>query len=132
MQLYSNITNLSGDQFKNIINYLSKRCERVSIYFPNDAEDEVLAFKNKFLRVTDIFEGDDEIAGLEPKEGFSMVIASISDTVQDLLSEVKCSYHLSFGLIKNDQALLYVGDEGEIVVDTDEELDLSFFDGFNK
>lgn len=132
MQLYSNISNLSGDQFKNIIKYLANHCEKVSIYFPNEADDELVTFKNRFLQATDIFEGEDEVAGLEPKEGFSMVIASISEPVQALLSEVKSSYHLSFGLIKNDQALLYVGDEGEIVVDSDEDLDLSYFDGFNK
>lgn len=132
MQLYSNISNLSGDQFKGIIDYLSGRCEKVSIYFPNDADADLLAFKNKFLQATDIFEGEDEVAGLEPKEGFSMVIASISEPVKELLSEVKSSYHLSFGLIQGDQAVLYVGDEGEIVVDTEESLDLSHFDGFTK
>lgn len=132
MQLYSNISNLSGDQFRTIISYLSGRCEKVSIYFPNDADADLLAFKNKFLQVTDIFEGEDEVAGLEPKEGFSMVIASISSSVQDLLSEVKSSYHLSFGLIQGDQAVLYVGDEGEIVVDSDEELDSTYFDGFTQ
>lgn len=132
MQLYSNISNLSGNQFKNIIKYLSDFCEKVSIYFPNDADSELLAFKNKFLQATHIFEGEDEVAGLEPKEGFSMVIASTSPVVQELLSEVKSSYHLSFGLIKNDQALLYVGDEGEIVIDSEDELDLSVFDGFTK
>ncbi|MGL6173040.1 MAG: hypothetical protein ACRC1P_00315 [Cellulosilyticaceae bacterium] len=132
MQLYSNISNLSGDQFKTIISYLSGRCEKVSIYFPNDADADLLAFKNKFLQATDIFEGEDEIAGLEPKEGFSMVIASISEPVQDLLSEVKSSYHLSFGLIEGDQALLYVDDEGGIVVDSEKSLDLAHFASFTQ
>lgn len=122
MKLYANLSKISNDTMHDILGYFFNICNKVNIYFPNDSDDELISFKDTFLEATSISELDeDESSPLEPKEGFSMVIASLSPKVNDLLSQVKSSYHLSFGLIQDDKVLLYLGDEGEVVIESDDE-----------
>lgn len=120
MKLYSDLSQISSEHMQDIVNYFFNICNKVNIYFPNDANDELVAFKDSFLTATCISELEDDTSTLEPKEGFSMVIASLSPQVNDLLRHVKASYHLSFGLIQDDRVLLYVGDEGEVVIETED------------
>lgn len=122
MKLYANLSHISNDTMHDILGYFFNICNKVNIYFPNDSDDELISFKDTFLEATSISElNEDESSPLEPKEGFSMVIASLSPKVNDLLTQVKSSYHLSFGLIQDDKVLLYLGDEGEVVIESDDE-----------
>lgn len=121
MKLYANLSQLSANTMQDITGYFFDICNKVNIYFPNDADAELLSFKDAFLAATSIGEFEDEPSALEPKEGFTMVIASLSPKVNELINQVKSSYHLSFGLIQDDKVLLYVGDEGEVVVESDDE-----------
>lgn len=124
MKLYSTIASLPAKELETIIKYFSNACDKINIYFPNDCSEELSKFKEAFLSAIDLQEMEDELSTLEPKEGFTMIIASLSDEVCNLLLQVKVSYHLSFGLIKNDTVVLYAGDEGELVLeDTDPELE---------
>ncbi|MGL5677244.1 MAG: hypothetical protein ACRDDX_12570 [Cellulosilyticaceae bacterium] len=121
MKLYSNTAALSGEAFGQMLDTFYPLCDKVSIYFPNDGEDAVMTFKNKFLQAIELCEIEDELSVLEPKEGFSMVIASIAPThVQALLKEIHPSFHLSFGLIKDETLVFFVGEEGEIAIDVDD------------
>lgn len=122
MKLYANLSQLSTDTMHDITGYFFNICNKVNIYFPNDANAELVAFKDAFLAATSIGEFEDETSALEPKEGFTMVIASLSPQVKQLLEQIKSSYHLSFGLIQDDKVLLYLGDEGEVVVESDDEV----------
>lgn len=121
MKLYSDLSQISSEHMQDIVNYFFNICNKVNIYFPNEADSELVAFKDSFLTATCISELEDDTSALEPKEGFSMVIASLSPQVNDLLRHVKASYHLSFGLIQDDKVLLYVGDEGELVIETEDD-----------
>lgn len=120
MKLYGNTSNLSGQAFSDLLKYFYPACDKVSIYFPNDAEEPVTNFKNTFLKAIELCELDDEDSVLEPKEGFTMVIASLSDEVQSLLTQIHPSFHLSFGIIKEETLILFIGEEGEIAIDTED------------
>ena len=121
MKLYTDLSALTSDAFGQMLDIFYPLCDKVSIYFPNDCEEPVTAFKNKFLSATELCEIEDELAVLEPKEGFSMVIASIdSPSVQSLLKEINSSFHLSFGLIKDELLVFFVGEEGEIAIDVED------------
>lgn len=121
MKLYTDIAALSGDAFGQMLDVFYPLCDKVSIYFPNDGEEAVMAFKNKFLNAIELYEIEDELSVLEPKEGFSMVIASVAPThVQNLLKEIHPSFHLSFGLIKDETLVFFVGEEGEIAIDVED------------
>lgn len=121
MKLYGNTSDLSGESFGEVLDYFYPLCDKVSIYFPNDGDDALMAFKNKFLEATSLCEIEDELSVLEPKEGFAMVIASLaSEAVQQLLKAIHPSFHLSFGLVKDETLVLFVGEEGEIAIDTED------------
>lgn len=122
MKLYADLSQVSTENMHDIMGYFFNICNKVNIYFPNDADDELISFKDAFLEATSIGELDeDESSPLEPKEGFTMVIAALSPKVRDLLTQVKSSYHLSFGLIQDDKVLFFLGDEGEVVIESDDE-----------
>lgn len=119
MRLYASTLTMTNDLYTEIIKYFFNTCDKVNIYFPNEASMELLEFKKEFLSTTHIYEPEDELAHLEPKEGFTMIIASLSEEVKNLLLNIKTSYHLSFGLIEGFNVVLYIGNDGECVVEMD-------------
>lgn len=128
MRRYTKLSTLELSQFKQILNFFFDRCDKVNIYFPNAIKgalsEEITTFKNKFLAATHIIEASDELGSLEEtleeKEGFSMVIASLTDEVKALLLEMKPQLHLSLGLISGEKVLFYLGDEDECVIEANE------------
>lgn len=120
MKLYGNLSSLNDGQFNTLLDFFYPECNKVSIYFPNDAEVAVINFKERFLEAIDLCEIDDEPSILEPKEGFSMVIAALSDNVKELLKEIHPSFHLSFGIIQEEALVLFVGEEGELAIDSEQ------------
>lgn len=134
MKLYANISELSQETFHAIVEFCFPYCNKLSIYFPNDCPSNLNTFKIKFLSATELYAIDDELAVLEPKEGFSMVITSLSKTVQYLLSELPYGEALSFGLIQDENLVFFISEEGEIALDLPSEAiqDLSLFAVFTK
>lgn len=128
MRRYTKLSTLELSHFKEILNFFFDRCDKVNIYFPNaikgSLSTEITTFKNKFLAATHIIENSDELANLEEtleeKEGFSMIIASLTPEVKTLLLEMKPQLHLSLGLISGDKVLFYLGDEDECVIEANE------------
>lgn len=134
MKLYANISELSQETFNAILEFCFPYCNKLSIYFPNDCQSTLNTFKIKFLSATELYAIDDELAVLEPKEGFSMVITSLSETVQKLLFELPYGEALSFGLIQDENLTFFISEEGEIALDLPYEViqDASLFEGFTK
>lgn len=141
MRRYTKLSTLELSQFKEILNFFFDKCDKVNIYFPNTIKDslseEITTFKNRFLAATHIIEESDELGNLEEtlaeKEGFSMIIASLTDEVKALLLEMKPQLHLSLGLISGDTVLFYLGDEDECVIEADENSEIfnsKLFDSF--
>lgn len=128
MRRYTKLSTLELSHFKEILNFFFDRCDKVNIYFPNaingNLSAEITTFKNKFLAATHIIETSDELGSLEEtleeKEGFSMIIASLTPEVKALLLEMKPQLHLSLGLISGDKVLFYLGDEDECVIEANE------------
>lgn len=141
MRRYTKVSTLDLSHFKDILHFFFDRCDKVNIYFPNNVKsefaNELAAFKSNFLAATHIIEESDELASLEEtleeKEGFSMVIASLTDEVKALLLEMKPQLHLSLGLISGDKVLFYLGDDDECVIEANENSEIfnsSLFDSF--
>ena len=132
MRRYTKLSTLELSQLKEILNFFFDRCDKVNIYFPNaikgSQSEDVAIFKNKFLSATHIIETSDELGELEEtleeKEGFSMIIASLTSEVKALLLEMKPQLHLSLGLISGDKVLFYVGDEDECVIEANEDSEI--------
>lgn len=117
MKLYANISELSQETFNKILKFCFPQCNKLSIYFPNDCNDLLNDFKIKFLNATELYALDDELSILEPKEGFSMVITSLSETVQELLFEMPYGEALSFGIIQDENLVFFISEEGELAID---------------
>lgn len=141
MRRYTKLSTLELSHFKEILNFFFDRCDKVNIYFPNTTKgtlsEEITTFKNKFLAATHIIEASDELGNLEEtlaeKEGFSMIIASLTDEVKVLLLEMKPQLHLSLGLISGEKVLFYLGDEDECVIEANENSEIfksNLFDSF--
>lgn len=141
MRRYTKLSTLELSHFKEILSFFFDRCDKVNIYFPNTIKgalsEEIITFKNKFLAATHIIEESDELGNLEEtlaeKEGFSMIIASLTDEVKTLLLDMKPQLHLSLGLISGDKVLFYLGDEDECVVEANENSEIfksKLFDSF--
>ena len=139
MRRYAKLSTIELSHLQDIFNYFFDRCDKVNIYFPNttDETSEVTTFKNRFLAATHIIENADELGSLEEtleeKEGFSMIIASLTEEVKELLLGMKTNLHLNLGLIQGDKVLFYIGDEDECVIEADEDSDIfasSLFDSF--
>lgn len=128
MRRYAKLSTLNLSHFKEILQFFFDRCDKVNIYFPNDikgaTEQDIVEFKNKFLATTHIIEETDELGNLEEtleeKDGFSMVIASLTDDVKALLLDMKPNLSLSLGLISGDKVLFYIGDDDECVIEATE------------
>ena len=120
MRLYASTHNMTDDIYTEIIKYFFTLCDKVNIYFPNESTPDVLDFKKEFLSTAHIYDLEDELAHLEPKEGFTMIIASLSEEIKALLLNIKTSYHLSFGLIEDVNVVLYIGNDGECVIEMDD------------
>lgn len=139
MRRYAKLSTIGTHLLSDILKFFFNRCDKVNIYFPNtiSQESEVNTFKNEFLAATHIIENAEELASLEEtleeKEGFSMIIASLTDEVKALLLDMKSNLHLNLGLIEGDKVLFYIGDEDECVIEADEDSDIftsSLFDSF--
>lgn len=139
MRRYAKLSALDHTTFSEILNFFFAKCDKVNIYFPNTTTNEELTdFKNKFLAATHIVEDAEELSALEEtleeKEGFSMVIASLTEEIQPLLLNMSTNLHLDLGLIQGDKVLFYIGDEDECVIECDDDADLfkdsSLFDAF--
>lgn len=134
MKLYANISDFSQDTFNTILEFCFSHCNKLSIYFPNEGNEKIQAFKTQFLNATELYTIDDELAVLEPKEGFSMVITSLSSTVKDLLTHLPYGEALSFGMIHDENLILFISEEGEIAIDLPNEVATStdLFASFTK
>ena len=126
MRRYAKLSTFDLTYFQEILKFFFDRCDKVNIYFPNSdvVSEEIYAFKTKFLAATHIIEESEELANLEEaleeKEGFSMIIASLTPEVKELLLQMKPQLHLSLGLISGEKVLFYIGDEDECVVEASE------------
>ena len=128
MRRYTKLSTLELSHFQEILKFFLAQCDKVNIYFPNATSgalsEELTSFKNKFLEATHIIEESEELGSLEEtleeKEGFSMVIASLTSEVKDLLLEMKPELRLSLGLIAGEKVLFYLGDEDECVIEANE------------
>ncbi len=139
MRRYSKLSTIDSNLLIDILKFFFDRCDKVNIYFPNTTKEtsEVNTFKNQFLAATHIIENAEELGSLEEtleeKEGFSMIIASLTNEVKTLLLDMKTNLHLNLGLIEGDKVLFYIGDEDECVIEADEDSDIfasSLFDSF--
>ncbi|MBE6024148.1 MAG: hypothetical protein E7231_13270 [Cellulosilyticum sp.] len=141
MRRYAKLSTLDLTHFQEILKFFFDRCDKVNIYFPNASQgapsQEITSFKNKFLAATHIIEESEELASLEEtleeKEGFTMVIASLTSEVKELLLEMKPQFHLSLGLISGEKVLFYLGDEDECVIEANENSEIfnsSLFESF--
>ena len=132
MRRYAKLSTFNLTQFQEILKFFFDKCDKVNIYFPNSTSDllseEVTTFKTKFLAATHIIEASEELntleETLEEKEGFSMVIASLTSEVKELLLQMKPHLHLSLGLISGEKVLFYVGDEDECVIEASEDSEI--------
>lgn len=122
MKLYTNISDFSQETFNDILEFCFPHCNKLSIYFPNDCKDTLNDFKIKFLHATELYAIDDDLAVLEPKEGFTMVITSLSETVRELLFEIPYGESLSFGIIQDEELIFFISEEGEIAIDLPSEV----------
>ena len=140
MRRYAQLSSLDKELFNNILEFFFNKCDKVNIYFPNVLSSEqsnVTTFKNDFLSATHIIENPEELGSLEDsleeKEGFSMIIASLTSDVKNLLLQFDCSFSLNLGLIDGEKVLFYIGDEGECVVEAEDDSDIfasNLFDTF--
>lgn len=128
MRRYTKLSTLELSHFQEILKFFFAKCDKVNIYFPNaisgTLSEELTSFKNKFLEATHIIEESEELGSLEEtleeKEGFSMIIASLTSEVKELLLEMKPELRLSLGLIAGEKVLFYLGDEDECVIEANE------------
>ena len=140
MRRYAQLSSLDKELFNNILEFFFNKCDKVNIYFPNvisSEQSDVISFKNNFLSATHIIENPEELGSLEDsleeKEGFSMIIASLTSEVKSLLLQFDCSFSLNLGLIDGEKVLFYIGDEGECVVEAEDNSDVfasNLFDTF--
>ncbi len=140
MRRYAQLSSLDKELFNNILEFFFNKCDKVNIYFPNvlsASQSNVATFKNNFLSATHIIENPEELGdlenSLEEKEGFSMIIASLTSEVKTLLLQFDCSFSLNLGLIDGEKVLFYIGDEGECVVEAEDDSDIfasNLFDTF--
>ena len=141
MRRYAKLSSLDEKLFIDILKFFFDRCDKVNIYFPNVVKsahlNDVNTFKTKFLAATHIIENPEELGNLEEsleeKDGFSMIIASLTEEVKELIIQTKPNLSLNLGLIEGDKVLFYIGDEDECVVEADEDSDIfksSLFDTF--
>lgn len=131
MRRYAKLSSIDCELLKNIFSFFFNHCDKINIYFPDaadNASDEITTFKNNFLAATHIIENEEELASLEDaleeKDGFSMVIASLTPEVKELLLNMDLDLHLSLGLIQDDQVLLYLSEDSECVIEGDESSDM--------
>ena len=132
MRRYAKLSSLDPKLLKDIFNYFFNRCDKVNIYFPNTVQNQdyphITEFKKAFLAATHIIEDVEELSALEEtleeKEGFSMVIASLTEEVKMLISNMPSSLHLDLGLIAGEKVLCYISSENECVIEADKDSDI--------
>ncbi len=141
MRRYANLSSLDEKLFIEILKFFFDKCDKVNIYFPNVIKtvgsSEINKFKTDFLAATHIIENPEELGNLEEaleeKDGFSMIIASLTDEVKELIIQMKPNLSLNLGLISGDKVLFYIGDEDECVIEADEDSEIfntTLFDTF--
>ena len=132
MRRYAKLSSIDEKLFIDILKFFFDKCDKVNIYFPNTTKnnqaEEITNFKTKFLATTHIIENPEELGNLEEsleeKDGFSMIIASLTEEVKELIIQMKPNLSLNLGLIQGDKVLFYLGDEDECVVEADEDSDI--------
>lgn len=138
MRQYCKLSDLSSETLKEIFAYFFNRCNKVNIYFPNEASEDIVNFKNKFLKAMHIIEMPEELSSIEEplkeKEGYLMVIASLTEEIKAFILNLDLNFRLSLGLItKDNKVLFYIGDEDECIIEDNEDSSLfssSLFSGF--
>ena len=141
MRRYAKLSSIDKKLFIDILKFFFDICDKVNIYFPNTTKNaqakEINTFKTNFLAATHIIENPEELGNLEEsleeKDGFSMIIASLTEEVKELIIQMKSNLSLNLGLIQGDKVLFYLGDEDECVVEADEDSDIfksTLFDTF--
>ncbi len=131
MRYYAN--KLTQEVFIDVLKFFFKECDKVNIYFPNElSPSSVKEFHDDFLaaaKLTNIEGVEDDL--LTEKDGYSMIIASLTDDIKNLLITSYPKVNLSMGLInKEDKVIFYVGDEGEFVIETDGDSNFIYEDLF--
>ncbi len=132
MRRYAKLSTIEPHLFLDILEFFFNRCDKINIYFPNtiksSSQPQIFEFKKEFLAATHIIENTEELGNLEEvleeKDGFSMIIASLNDEVKNLLLHMHSNLNLNLGLISGDKVLFYLGDEGECVIEAEEDSDI--------
>lgn len=128
MRKYCNLSNSSSTTLNEIFTYLFNICDKVNIYFPNEASLETMKFKDTFLKAAHIANLSDELLSaedaLEEQEGYAMIIASLTSEIKKLILNMNADLHLSLGLISGDKVLFYISDEGECIIEDVEDSDI--------
>ncbi len=78
MRYYANIQNLEPSVVQDIFRISFNYCNKINIYFPDDATSEITALKEAFTSLSGIGEMNPQDDEIRHKEGFSMLIASLS------------------------------------------------------
>ncbi|MDF2594851.1 MAG: hypothetical protein K0R69_1192 [Clostridia bacterium] len=121
MRRYCKLSAIPLNNLKEIFEHLFTVCNKVNIYFPNITSPEISEYKITFLKAAHIDTVSEEALStedaLEEKEGYSMVIASLSNEVKDLIYNMNTDFHLSLGLIAESKVLFYIGDEDECIIE---------------
>ncbi|WP_069998742.1 hypothetical protein [Cellulosilyticum sp. I15G10I2] len=128
MRKYCALSNIPSNTLKETFTYLFNICDKVNIYFPNEASLEIMNFKDTFLKAAHIANLSNELLStedaLEEKEGYAMIIASLTDEIKELILNINAHFSLSLGLINGDKVIFYIGDAGECIIEDAEDSDI--------
>ncbi|OOB78191.1 MAG: hypothetical protein ATN33_01255 [Epulopiscium sp. Nele67-Bin001] len=123
MKYYTHIKDLKlrtiQDVFKMAFNY----CNRVIIYFPNECDEDIAKLKQSFTSLIvagNNHENDYSATGwLKEKQGFTMLIATLSRDIQTFIVNINPILNISLGLLDDGHVFLYLGDDGQLIIETD-------------
>ncbi|OON99116.1 MAG: hypothetical protein ATN35_02315 [Epulopiscium sp. Nele67-Bin004] len=122
MKYYANIKDLEPHIISELLQMCFNYCNNINIYFPHDCSSDIKSFKDAFVSLTSIGEIDQEdtdLGQLDEKEGFSMLIATLSRDIETLLLNKPPNINISYGLLDETHLFLYLDEEGEIIIESD-------------
>ncbi len=127
MKYYGNIQDLERQQVQEIFKMAFNYCNKVNIYFPHQGNEKISQLKESFVSLTTIGhidkdEDDSEVWGaeakLKDKEGFSMLIATLSRDIQTLIVNSFPLLGIHMGLLDENHIFLYLDADGEIIIES--------------
>ncbi len=117
------IRDLEVSTIKEVFNMAFNYCDKVIIYFPDDAAADIEELKSAFvslIRAGNCHENDYSATGwLKEKEGYSMLIATLSRDIQTFILNINPILNLCIGLLDAGHVFLYLGVDGKIVIESD-------------